>query len=85
MNTFMGLYEQTTKISVEDREKDFRELYASTEDYAENIVTTWNISLERIEYIASKLKNRKSAGIDEIYNEMIKYGGSMLLKQIEIA
>ena len=83
---------QTTKISIEDWEKHFRELYASTEDYAENIITQmgdnthppWNISLERIEHIASKLKNRKSAGIDEIYNEMIKYGGSMLLKQIQI-
>ena len=83
---------QTTKISIEDWEKRFRELYALTEDYAENIITQmddnthppWNISLERVEHIASKLKNRKSAGIDEIYNEMIKYGGSMLLKQIQI-
>ena len=82
---------QTTKISIEDW-KDFRELYASTDDYAENIITQmgdnthppWNIFLERIDHIASKLKNKKSAGIDQIYNEMIKYGGSMLLKQIQI-
>ena len=49
---------QTTKISIEDWEKHFRELYASTEDYSENIITQmgdnthppWNISLERIEH-----------------------------------
>ena len=83
---------QTTKISIEDWEKHFRELYVSTGDYAENIITQmgdnthppWNIFLEIIEHIASKLKNGKSAGIDEIYNEMIKYGCSMLLKQIQI-
>ena len=58
---------QTTKISIEGWEKHFRKLYASTEDYTENIITQmddnthppWNISLERIEHIASKLKNRK--------------------------
>ena len=76
-----------------DWEKHFRELYASTDGYAENIITQmdynthppWNISLERIEHIASKLKNhRNSAGIDEIFNEVIKYGGSMLLEQIQV-
>ena len=45
----------------------------------DNTHPPWNISLERVEHIASKLKNGKSAGIDEISNEMIKYGGSMLL------
>ena len=57
---------QTTKISIEDWEKHFRELYASTEDYAKNIITQmgdnthppWNISLKRIEHIASKLKKK---------------------------
>ena len=44
----------------------------------DNTHPPWNISLERIEDIASKLKNRKSAGIDEISNELIKYGGGML-------
>ena len=77
---------QTTKISIEDWEKHFRELYAEniTTQMGDNTHPPWNISLERIEHIASKLKNRKLAGIDEIYNEMIKYGGSMLSKQIQI-
>ena len=47
---------QPTKISIEDWKKHFRELYASTDDYAENIITQmgdnthppWNISLERL-------------------------------------
>ena len=55
---------QTTKISIENWEKYFRELYTFTEDYAENIIThmgdnphpPWNISLERIEHIANKPK-----------------------------
>ena len=66
---------KTTNISIGDWEKHFRELYASTEDYAENIIPQmgdnthppWNISLKRIKHIASKLKNRKVAGINEIY------------------
>ena len=80
---------QTIKISIQDWEKGAlrlnrrlrREYYDIIGD---NTHPPWNISLKRIEHIASKLKNRKSAGIDDIYNEMIKYGGSMLLKKIQI-
>ena len=64
---------QTTNILIGDSEKHFRELYASTEDYAKNIITQMGdntMELERIEHIASKLKNRKLAGIAEIYNDM---------------
>ena len=39
---------------------------------------------DEISYALKKLKNYKSAGVDEITNEQLKYGGSALVGQLEL-
>ena len=41
-------------------------------------------SRDEISYALKKLKNCKSAGVDEITNEQLKYGGSALVGQLEL-
>ena len=41
-------------------------------------------SRDEISYALKKLKNYKSAGVDEITNEQLKYGGSALVGQLEL-
>ena len=41
-------------------------------------------SRDEIRYVLKKLKNCKSAGVDEITNEQLKYGGSALVGQLEL-
>ena len=42
----------------------------------------WTVAKEKIEQTTTKLKNRKSAGEDEISNELLKYGGEELSKEL---
>jgi len=46
--------------------------------------TQWIVTKEGIEAMARKLKNCKVSGSDEIMNEIIKYGGEALQKQLKI-
>ena len=39
---------------------------------------------DEISYALKKLKNYKSAGVDEITNEQLKYGGSALIGQLQL-
>ncbi|XP_048520755.1 uncharacterized protein LOC125503830 [Dendroctonus ponderosae] len=84
-------YIQISKISTEDWEKHFEQLYPNKEENTETKETptneetppTWQIPIEKIKQTATALKNRKSPGIDEITNEMIKYGGDALMDELK--
>ena len=41
-------------------------------------------SRDEISYALKKLKNYRSAGVDEITNEQLKYGGSALVGQLDV-
>jgi len=73
------------KITINEWEKFFRELYRGTSDDLEpklNIREDISISKEDIERELRSLKNRKSPGPDDIFNEMLKYGGTELTFQL---
>lgn len=64
-----------------------KQLYNKTENLTletPEIVTneTSQIEEEQIEQTLKKLKNRKSAGKDGIQNELLKYGGTKLTKEL---
>lgn len=42
----------------------------------------WHITKEKLKSIILKLKNRKAPETDHITNEMLKYGGDELLKEL---
>jgi len=69
------------KITIDEWEKFFSELYQGTSDDFESIpAIREDIPLlqEDIEKELGSLKNRKSPGPDGIFNEMLKYGGTEL-------
>jgi len=69
------------KITIDERETFFSELYRGTSDDLEpTFAIRDDIPLlkEDIEQELGSLKNRKSPGPDGIFNEMLKYGGTEL-------
>ncbi|KAH1024898.1 hypothetical protein HUJ05_009734 [Dendroctonus ponderosae] len=84
-------YIQITKITTEDWEKHFEQLYRNKEENTETKETptneetppTWQIPIEEIKQTATALKKQKITCIDEITNEMIKYGGNALMDELK--
>jgi len=69
------------KITIDEWEKFFSELYQGTSDDFESIPAIREeipLLQEDIEKELRSLKNRKSPGPDGIFNEMLKYGGTEL-------
>lgn len=87
---------QTTRITMDEWEKHFTELYKNgtgreetdnaCEEEEEEVRTPhdYTIDTEEIQRTIGKLKNRKTRGVDGITNELIKYGGSLLTKELSI-
>lgn len=78
---------QTTRITPEEWEKYFADLYKEedTKEETDNAYVEepgasqyYTITTEEIQRTLSKLKNRKTPRVDGITNELIKYGGSLL-------
>jgi hypothetical protein len=73
------------KITIDEWDKCFRELYRGTSDDLEpmfDIKEDILLSKEDIEKELRLLKNRKSPGPDGILNEMLKYGGTELITHL---
>ena len=69
------------KITIDEWEIFFRELYRGTSSDLGNILAINEaipLSKDEIEKELRSLKNRKSPGPDGISNEMLKYGGTEL-------
>lgn len=72
-----------SKISTSEWETYFKDLYGSNDNNTLELETSLAISgtqhpeinIDEVTKTVTKLKNRKSPGIDQITNEMIKYGG----------
>lgn len=78
---------QTNKITIDQWETYFKNLYRETEQIEQPIIDTEDdnnieLTIEMIEDNFKSLKNRKSPGPNEITNEMLKYGGPNLQKEI---
>lgn len=82
-------YIQISKITKKEWETYFKKLYTNTNDKDEGNQTAerteegeWLVTREMLTKTVTKLKNRKSPGVDNITNEMIKYGGSALMDEL---
>ncbi|XP_072765165.1 uncharacterized protein [Anoplolepis gracilipes] len=83
---------QITTITTEEWEKYFRNLYGEaqltprqdtdTPNAECTLLNNWQIPKDRLEMAIHKLKNRKAPGPDSIGNELLKYGGGALTKEL---
>jgi len=76
---------QTNKIDAEEWKLYFENLYKENEGIEELLIEEDNeieLTSSTIEHILKHIKNRKSPEPDEITNEMLKYGGDNLQKEI---
>ncbi|XP_063686061.1 uncharacterized protein LOC134819840 [Bolinopsis microptera] len=76
------VWDKIKKISGKKKKK----VGMSVRDKDGHFITDPDSQKERdeISYALKKLKNCKSAGVDEITNEQLKYGGSALVGQLEL-
>ncbi|XP_057671969.1 uncharacterized protein LOC130903737 [Diorhabda carinulata] len=89
-------YIHTKTITLKEWERYFHELYGDTvtsqptEQKQENIsgegedIQQQLISKDKSEATMRKMKNRKSPGLDNINNELLKYGGNELIDQMHV-
>ncbi|KAJ4436358.1 hypothetical protein ANN_18990, partial [Periplaneta americana] len=80
-------YLQIPSISPEGWVTYFQKLYDNEEEVNNEFITTIEeeiipIPIKDIQDTITQLKNRKAPGVDNISNEMIKYGGSLLVEEI---
>jgi hypothetical protein len=79
-------YIQTNKITIEEWENYFVNLFGNntqrTAAVEEGERSEVVLTSTEVKMAIKKLKNRKSPGIDEIPNELIKYGGVKIMEEI---